>query len=199
MNGLYDSNFVGFKIASTEELDIALREAVVAIDANVLLDLMRPADLLVRASVLEVEVDLASSVDAERVADIDDKLLAEPWTLEALSALLERLDEEAPVQAAALRLATPEHRGRVTREEVYELGGYADDRTLNGFTKPFRRLTTTLQSDGLIPAGVSPIFVARYPDGVKASYFSVPSEIPRLLERLSSERPVLSDSHPPVG
>ena len=33
--------FAGFKIASPEELDTALREAVVAIDANVLLDLYR--------------------------------------------------------------------------------------------------------------------------------------------------------------
>jgi len=38
MNGLYDGEFVGFKIASSDEIDTALREAVVAIDANVLLD-----------------------------------------------------------------------------------------------------------------------------------------------------------------
>jgi hypothetical protein len=41
MHGLYDGEFVGFKIASSEQLDIALREAVVVIDANVLLDLYR--------------------------------------------------------------------------------------------------------------------------------------------------------------
>ena len=41
MNGLYDGEFVGFKITSPEELDTALREAVVVIDANVLLDLYR--------------------------------------------------------------------------------------------------------------------------------------------------------------
>jgi hypothetical protein len=48
--------------------------------------LMRPADLLARASVLEVEVDQASSADAGRVADIEDDLTPEPWTLTALSA-----------------------------------------------------------------------------------------------------------------
>jgi hypothetical protein len=37
--------------------------------------LMRPADLLTRASVLEVEVDQASSVDAGRVADIEEELV----------------------------------------------------------------------------------------------------------------------------
>ncbi len=147
--------------------------------------LLRPADLLTRASVLEVEVDQASPADAGRVADIEEEQPAEPWTLSALAALLERLDEEAPVQAAALRLATPGQDGRVSREKVYELGGYGDDRMLRGFTRPYRRLTEALQREGVIPAGVSPIFVARYPDGVKTSYFSVPSEVPQLLEELS--------------
>lgn len=55
---------------------------------------------------------------------------------------------------------------------------------LRAFTRPYNRLTTALQGEGVIPAGVSPIFVARYPDGVKASYFSVPSEVPQLLEEL---------------
>lgn len=41
MHGLYDGEFVGFKIASSEELDTALRDAIVAVDANVLLDLYR--------------------------------------------------------------------------------------------------------------------------------------------------------------
>lgn len=161
--------------------------------------LMRPADLLARASVLEVEVDQASSVDAGRVADSEKEPTAEPWTLEALSALMWRLDQEAPVQAAALRLATPDHGGRVNREKVYELGDYADDRTLRRFTMPFGRLTKTLQGEGTIPAGVSPIFVARYPDGVKASYFSVPSEVPQLLEELSPAGPAPHDGDLSAG
>jgi hypothetical protein len=41
MNGLYDGESVGFRIASSYEFDTALREAVVAVDANVLLDLYR--------------------------------------------------------------------------------------------------------------------------------------------------------------
>jgi hypothetical protein len=161
--------------------------------------LMRPADLLARASVLKVEVDQASSVDAGRVADGEETLTAEPWTLEALSALLERLDEEAPVQAAALRLATPDQDGRVSRETIYELGGYADDRTLRRFTMPFLRLTKTLQGEGAIPSGVSRIFVARYPDGVRTSYYSVPPEVPQLLEQLSSAGPGLHDGIPSAG
>jgi hypothetical protein len=41
MNGLYDGDFIGYRIASSAELDVALREAVVAVDASVLLDLYR--------------------------------------------------------------------------------------------------------------------------------------------------------------
>src|SRR5271165_2499042 len=41
MYGLYDGDFVGYKMASSAELDAALREAVVAVDASVLLDLYR--------------------------------------------------------------------------------------------------------------------------------------------------------------
>jgi len=41
MHGLYDGEFAGFKVATSTELDTALREAVVTVDANVLLDLYR--------------------------------------------------------------------------------------------------------------------------------------------------------------
>jgi len=153
--------------------------------------LMRPADLLSRASVLEVEVDQESSLDAERVTDEEedpDPVVA-AWTRDAVAALLDLLDVEAPVQANALRLATPDRGGRVTREEVYALGNYDDDRMLRGFTRPFRRLTESLQRKGVVPAGVPQIFIARYPDGVKTSYFSVPEEVPPLLDELTTSRP----------
>ncbi|HEX7305878.1 PIN-like domain-containing protein [Lentzea sp.] len=149
--------------------------------------LMRPTDLLARAFVLEVVVDRESSADASRVAD--DEAAEEPataeWTLDAVAALLEQLDDQAPVQAAALRLATPDKRGRVSREEVYVLGDYSDERMLRGFTRPYHRLTAVLQARGVVPPGVPQIFVARYPDGVRTSYFSVPDEVPPLLEALA--------------
>lgn len=151
--------------------------------------LMRPADLLKRASVLQVEVDEASSADAESVTTTEGEPADQfsPWTLDAVSELLKHLDVEAAVQAAALRLATTDNGGQVSRAKVYELGEYADDRMLRGFTRPFLRLTETLQKQGKIPPGVAPIFVAQYPDGVKASYFSVPAEVPELLDKLASE------------
>ena len=95
--------------------------------------LLRPPDLLARAAALEVEVDQQSLADAGRHSDEDDALA--PWTADALVALLTRLDDEAPVQAQAIRLAA-QSGGRVTREQVYELGGFPDDRMLRGFTRP---------------------------------------------------------------
>jgi hypothetical protein len=101
-----------------------------------------------------------------------------------LSALLHRLDHEAPVQAQVVRIAAASGAGTVSREKVYELGDFPDDRMLRGFTRPPKRLTQALQAEGVIPANVQPILVARYPDGVKASYFSVPPEVPALMAEL---------------
>jgi hypothetical protein len=141
--------------------------------------LMRPPELLARAGALDVEVDEKSFADADRRSEEADMQV--PWTSEALEALLTRLDDEAPVQAEAIRLAARSG-GRVSREQVYELGNFPDDRMLRGFTRPPARLTSALQAEGILPEGVPPIFVARYPDGVKASYFSVPPELPALYE-----------------
>lgn len=144
--------------------------------------LLRPPDLLARAAALDVEVDQQSLADADRRSEEADASV--PWTADALDALLTRLDGEAPVQANAIRLAARSG-GRVTRDQVYELGGFPDDRMLRGFTRPPARLTAALQAESLVPDLVLPILVARYPEGVKASYFSVPPEIPALYaERL---------------
>lgn len=144
--------------------------------------LLRPPDLLGRAAALDVEIDRESLADADRRREEDEA--TDLWTADALDALLTRLDGEAPVQAKAIRLAA-RSAGRVTREQVYELGEFADDRMLRGFTRPPARLTAVLQAEGVVPDHVLPILVAGYPVGVKASYFSVPPEIPALYAALS--------------
>lgn len=154
--------------------------------------LLRPSDLLARASTLQVEVDKDSAADASRAADSTDA--SQPWAPEWVKALLDRLDQEAPVQSAALRLAINSDSGTVSREQVYELGGYSDDRMLRGFTRPFRRLTEALQDEGILPPGLAPILPARYPDGVKASFFAIPAEIRglKLDERNRADSPITS-------
>lgn len=143
--------------------------------------LLRPSDLLARAGALDVEIDEQSLADADR--EHEEAVAPARWTADGLVALLNRLDDEAPVQAEAIRLAA-QSGGRVTRDQVYELGGFPDDRMLRGFTRPPARLTAALQAEGLVSEHVLPIFVARYPDGVKASFFNVPPEIPALYAEL---------------
>jgi hypothetical protein len=144
--------------------------------------LLRPPELLARAAALDVEVDQQSLADADRHSEEADP--PAPWTADALVSLLTRLDDDSPVQAQAIRLAA-QSGGRVTRDQIFELGGFPDDRMLRGFTRPPARLTAALQSEGIVPDHVLPILVARYPEGVKASYFSVPPEIPPLYAELS--------------
>lgn len=160
--------------------------------------LLRPPDLLARAGALDVEIDEQSLADADRGGEED--AAPAPWTGDALVALLTRLDDEAPVQAQAIRLAARSG-GRVSREQVYELGAFPDERMLRGFTRPPARLTSALQAEGVVPERVLPILVAGYPHGVKASYFSVPPEILALYAELSVSpvgpgHPTGDESHP---
>src|SRR5262249_24498274 len=69
-----------------------------------------------------VDAGRAADADAGRLADAEEELIAEPWTLSALAALLDRLEREAPVQAAALRLATPDRDGCVSRQQGLSVG-----------------------------------------------------------------------------
>ncbi|MER8025676.1 PIN domain-containing protein [Glutamicibacter protophormiae] len=168
------SNFLGPRHELTREFD--------ELTGNKLI-FLRPSELLELAgSALEVEPNASSLADADRVAgEIDEDPETELWTADAVAALLEKLDEEAPIQAGALRYAAGEGEGQISREKVFELGEYSDDRMLRGFTRPFKRLTVLLQEQGVVPIGVRPIFIARYPDGVKASYFSIAEEVPSII------------------
>ena len=101
------------------------------------------------AAVLDVEVDQQSLADADR-PERGGRRPAAVDSGRGPIALLARLDEEAPVQAEVIRLAA-QSGGRVTREQVYKLGGFPDDRMLRGFTCPPARITVALQDEGVVP------------------------------------------------
>jgi hypothetical protein len=48
-------------------------------------------------------------------------------------------------------------------------------------------VTAALQAAGVVSENVRPIFAARYPEGVKASYFTVPPEVPALYAELEGD------------
>lgn len=150
--------------------------------------LMRPSEVLdLAGEALKLSLSASSMADATRIAaekvneEISD---VELWTVEGVAALMGRLEMEAPIQAEALKFAALEGEGKISREKVFQLGGYEDDRMLRGFTRPYKRLTKVLQQEYLVALGINPIFVARYPEGVKASYFSVAEEIPELMRHI---------------
>lgn len=116
--------------------------------------LLRPRDLLFRSAALDVEINPASLEDAGRErGDLDP---VGTWTTEAVAELLRRLDQEGQVQSDVIREAAALG-GTVSREIVYGLCGYDDDRMLRGFTRPTARITADLRREGLLAEPVMPI------------------------------------------
>lgn len=154
--------------------------------AGTRLFMLRPESLLFHArSVLQVEVSAESLQDVERVDRSFSVGGSGGWTTASLSALLDRLVVEAPVQEAAIELAAQQD-GFVSREEVYQLGGYDETRTLRGFTRPVRRIAQTFRDRGIIPPQAIEVLEAEYDSQVsyvQAAGFRVPIElVPLLLE-----------------
>ncbi|MEV0726245.1 PIN-like domain-containing protein [Micromonospora purpureochromogenes] len=140
--------------------------------------LLRPRDLLLRSSALDVEVNPASLEDAGRQRDDLDPVGV--WTAEAVAELLRRLDAEGQVQADVIREAAALG-GTIGREALYGICGYDDDRMLRGFTRPTARITTDLQLAGLLPDPVAPALKPLYPEGVRAAGFRIPAEVAAIL------------------
>ena len=140
--------------------------------------MMRPIDLLRRASALDVVVRKESVDDVERVSR--ESQSRPEWSEAGVSALLERLETEGWSQADVIRVAASRG-GTIDREEVYEICGYDDDRMLRGFTSPTVRITRDLQRDGVVADDVEPVLTTIYRGGVKAAAFRIPAEMVAIL------------------
>jgi len=105
----------------------------------------------------------------------------EEWTLEGITELLRRLDQERPLQAAVIRTAAAKRTGRLTRRQVYRLGGFDPNRSLRGFTRPSNRITSQLQREGIVSPRADFPLRAVFGKGGQATHFIVPSEFVRLL------------------
>ena len=117
--------------------------------------MMRPTRLLELAGdLLNVALHEETVEDADRVerllSEASENALADGgWTRGAAEILFERLRAEAPVQSMVVAEAAAGD-GFVSRERVYELGGYEEGRSLRGFTRPVNRITEDLRSEGMI-------------------------------------------------
>ncbi|MDP9203295.1 MAG: PIN-like domain-containing protein [Gemmatimonadota bacterium] len=156
--------------------------------AGARLFMLRPESLLFHArSVLQVEVSAESLQEVERVDRFVSIGGSGGWTTASLDALLQRLAVEAPVQESAIELAAQQD-GFVSREEVYQLGGYDETRTLRGFTRPVRRIAQTFRDQGIIPPGAIELLEAEYDaqvSYVQAAGFRVPIELVPLLSEIA--------------
>lgn len=127
-----------------------------------------------------VFIDPRSSLDAPE-GGTATSASREEWTIEALIELLHRLEQERPLQAKVIRAAAAKKRGRITRRQVYRLGGYDPHRSLRGFTRPSNRITRQLQREGIVGYGVDFPLQAVFGQGGVATHFVVPSELVKLL------------------
>jgi len=154
--------------------------------AGTRLFMLRPESLLRHArDILRVEVRDESVQDIERVSEAENG----GWTTEAVGQFLARLTHEGwTAQEQAIRIAALRG-GFVEREIVYSLGGYAEDRSLRGFTRPINRITREFRAQGIVPESAIDILVTEY--GTKpdlpagwTSGFTVPDVLVPLIREL---------------
>ena len=139
--------------------------------------LLRPQQLIEHANALNVTVSPEAATD---VARAEAKSRHAEWTQDAVRELLKRLDNEGREQADVIRFAA-EHGGIVTREEVYQIAGYEEERMLRGFTRPAARITRVLQESGVLDGEVEPVLTPHYDGGVTAVRFEIPLEVVEIL------------------
>lgn len=137
--------------------------------------LLRPQDLVQLADALDVKVDPAAAAEIERARASDSV-----WTPQAVEALLGMLQEEGWPQADVIRTAA-EGGGYITRDEIFAICEYDEDRMLRGFTRPVRRLTRLLVDQGFFAAEPRDMLTPDYSEGPVASGFEIPPEVVEIL------------------
>ena len=71
--------------------------------------------------------------------------------------------------------------GSISRDEIYVLCDYSDDRMLRGITRPAARITADLQSEGVLPASVEPMMKSVYVDAGQLTAIRIPPEVVDIL------------------
>lgn len=103
------------------------------------------------------------------------------WNTKSAAELHRRLlQENRPVQAKTI-VAEAQANGECSREEVYGLGDYGNDRSLSGFTKPVTRIMRGMNAEGLLPVDAAnpmqPIYDPANPSFQRAKGFRMPAEL----------------------
>ena len=93
--------------------------------------MLRPVQLVEHAGALAVTVSKEATTD---VARAEKETRPSLWNRQAVIELLRRLDAEGREQADVIRFAA-DRGGVITRDEVYQVCGYNEERMLRGFSK----------------------------------------------------------------
>lgn len=113
------------------------------------------------------------------------------WNKDAYLDVLTKLLSRHHVQVAVIFEAIKNGTGYVTRERVYELGNYPENRSLKGFTRPVNRLTAEAAEAGLLPEEADDLLTPDYDPNVRsfqrAKGFIVPMDVVRLANEWRQE------------
>ncbi len=130
--------------------------------------------LMVVIEAVQAEVDTTPLEDVEVTG----------WTKALVEKALEKLaGSRATVQIKVIKRAIA-NGGSVTRDEVYELGGYKPTRSLKGFTRAANRATLALRDEGDLPEDAEELLEPIYDMSVRsyqrARGFRIPLEVVKL-------------------
>ena len=126
---------------------------------------------------------LLQSIEMIRVeaeASMNEEPEPSGWSKELLGEVFVMLAAEgAEVQLNVIHHAH-NNGGEVSREEVYDIGGYPRDRQLKGFTRPCNRVTQKLRDAGKLPEDeevelLTPIYSKTARGYSRALGFRIPS------------------------
>lgn len=157
---------------------------------SVELFMLRPTSLVSHArEALNLEIEADTVFKIGRAEDTSETKAAVSWTPDAFHYLLQKLQRQAPVQHDVMMEAIS-NGGFVSRDDVYDIAGYDEDRTLRGFTRPTKRIMEQMQDQGLLAVGVTEPLRAIYSSSesyVLASGFQVANDLVELAESLDDD------------
>lgn len=137
--------------------------------------------------VISIEIDEAPSGDstastwqkARNDFEVESTFLSE-WSAEPARLFMSRLATTKPKLAELVTMAVIRAGagtfGSISREEVYEVMDYDEDRSLRGFTKPIRTLLLQMVDLGEVAGEVEWPLYAWYETGKRATEFRVPAD-----------------------
>ncbi|MFD2025767.1 hypothetical protein [Promicromonospora aerolata] len=91
------------------------------------------------------------------------------WSEPTVRELIRRLNGRNPAVEKVFRYAA-QHGGSISREEVYDVAGFAPDRRLIGLARPLNRIREELILEGSLYDGAAVPFRAHYEQGIAVSY-----------------------------